>query len=534
MLRVTIRDAFWLVVVALIVSLWAFGGRIAKRFASTRATAAVDSQTTAPQAEAEPRPGGVPSKDSGLTASSDETPKPVRQFGAPMGLVRQIKLSPDGKLLLSCSGGANADGTIRLWDVATGKPIQIFQALSSQVAGIGFTPGGDRALSISNGTIQIWDVASGKDVAKQWVGESPTCLDIAPQAPIAAIGLSSGDVVLWDYAAGIERSRLKGHSQAVTTALFSAGGERLFTTAADHTLRLWNVADGEPIVGKRAPRADVAEQEMKVSQAESELKVARLAREEYLSGTFVEQEKRALWGMSVAQQNLMNAEKGVQAAQRLLDKGIVTKKQVEIAQGTAATARRYLEEWQQELETLRKYTKAKIVQQRDNEIEVAEAKLAEESERLANQRVESGADCFAKVSGNIAGIALSPSNKRIVVVHDGELVVFDAQTGDIRQRLHTGPQNVSCLAFMPGGTNLLAAGDSHVVSQWDVRTGELTAEHRLPDASVSSITITSDGHYFFTASTGDKTSRSAGQSTIRMWRLNEGQARGAKDEGIDR
>jgi len=87
---------------------------------------------------------------------------------------------------------------------------------------------------------------------------------------------------------------------------------------------------------------------------------------------------------------------------------------------------------------------------------------------------------------------------------------------------------------MPGGTNLLAAGDSHVVSQWDVRTGELTAEHRLPDASVSSITITSDGHYFFTASTGDKTSRSAGQSTIRMWRLNEGQARGAKDEGIDR
>src|SRR5262249_33260456 len=163
-----------------------------------------------------------------------------------------------------------------------------------------------------------------------------------------------------------------------------------------------------------------AAQEIKVAQAESELKAARLAREEYLSGTFVEQEKRALWGMSVAQQNLLNAEKGVQAAKRLLEKGVVTNKQVEIAQGTADTARRFLEEWQQELETLRKYTKAKMLRQRDNEIEVAEAKLLEESQRLASQRLESGADCFAKLAGGIGGLAISSDNKRIAVTEKGD------------------------------------------------------------------------------------------------------------------
>jgi hypothetical protein len=527
MLRITLRDAFWLVVVALIVSLWAFGGRIAKRFDSRRAVAISGSPPSTLLGKGGMQSGGESPKSSDVTSASGDARKPVRQFGGPVGPVRQIRLSPNGKLLLSCPGGPSADGIVRLWEVASGKSFQTFSALSSQLAGIGFTPDSDRALSLSMGTIQIWDVATGKELGRQWVGESPSCLDIAPQASIAAIGLSSGDVVIWDYAAGIEKSRLKGHSQAVTAAKFSAAGERLFTAAADHTLRLWNVASGKPIVGKSTPRTEVAAQEMKVAQAESELKAARLAREEYLSGTFVEEEKRALWGTSVAQQNLLTAERGVQAAKRLLDKGVVTSKQVEIAQGTAATARQYLEAWQKELETLRKYTKARVLQQRDNEIEVAEARLLEESDRLASERVESGAECFAKLPGSIGGMSLSSDNKRIAVADGGEVLVFDAQTGDIRQKFDAGAQKVTCLVFAPRGTQLLAAENDHVVSQWDVRTGELVAEHRMPDASISSIVVSSDGRSFFTASADDKAS-------IRMWRLDGREASDTQDVGTDR
>jgi hypothetical protein len=76
--------------------------------------------------------------------------------------VRAVAFTPDGKALAS----AGANGTIRLWDVTTGKELREVATQAEGITGVTFSPDG-RTLKVhhASGEVRVWEVATGKEVA---------------------------------------------------------------------------------------------------------------------------------------------------------------------------------------------------------------------------------------------------------------------------------------------------------------------------------------------------------------------------------
>ena len=70
-------------------------------------------------------------------------------------MVKAVSFSPDGAILVSGS----TDGTVKLWDVATGTNIATLRGHRNSVESVSFSPDGTILASGSfDDTVKLWDV----------------------------------------------------------------------------------------------------------------------------------------------------------------------------------------------------------------------------------------------------------------------------------------------------------------------------------------------------------------------------------------
>lgn len=90
--------------------------------------------------------------------------KEVRRFGGQEGVVANIAMTPDGKLLAA----AGSDATVQLWDVATGTVVGQLVGHRGSVDAVAFTPDGQTLVSGGADTTGlVWDLPNFLEETRQ-------------------------------------------------------------------------------------------------------------------------------------------------------------------------------------------------------------------------------------------------------------------------------------------------------------------------------------------------------------------------------
>jgi WD40 repeat protein/tRNA A-37 threonylcarbamoyl transferase component Bud32 len=107
--------------------------------------------------------------------------------------------------------------------------------------------GGSRlATGGKDGTLTVWDPASGKRIsALKGHQKAIRCLAISPNGQLLASAGLDQALKVWNLATGELIHNLEGHTKAVLSIAFSPDSKRLASAGEDKTIRLWEMLNGK-------------------------------------------------------------------------------------------------------------------------------------------------------------------------------------------------------------------------------------------------------------------------------------------------
>jgi WD40 repeat protein len=206
---------------------------------------------------------------SAVYAWDAETGKLLHEFASMHDHGIRVALSPDGKLLASwgqhlfrAPNDPNRDRSqiLQLWDVASGKERRQLKTDAGVVSGAAFAPDGKTLVTGSGGaSLLFWDIATGKELrrvaGRRGVG---TVLRYSPDGKTLVAGSYDGVLQVWDVATGKRLGQFRPPGTVRGASFdFVRGGKVIGWSATGQSLVLWDAASGKLLTPAGAPDGSV-------------------------------------------------------------------------------------------------------------------------------------------------------------------------------------------------------------------------------------------------------------------------------------
>jgi len=173
------------------------------------------------------------------------TGKEAGVFTGHTGDVRTVAYSGKAKLAATSDirrvvADKRGDGSIRLWNLETGKEVRKLTGHTGGVREVCFAVDGKRLLSVGeDGRLRTWDVETGNQL-KEINSAKALCGAFSPDGKrIVSGGLPDGIVRLWDAETGKELRQYEGPTGLVRSVAFFPDGKRIASASEGGTARIW-------------------------------------------------------------------------------------------------------------------------------------------------------------------------------------------------------------------------------------------------------------------------------------------------------
>ncbi len=136
---------------------------------------------------------------------------------------------------------------VGLYDPATGQSRTTLGGHTDEDAwAVRWSPDGRRlALGYTDGTLRLWDPASGQRLLIRTAHEGwVTCLAWSPDSQQVASGGGDQLIKVWDAATGDDVLRLAGHTANLASLAWSPDGRRIASGGLDGMVKIWCAATG--------------------------------------------------------------------------------------------------------------------------------------------------------------------------------------------------------------------------------------------------------------------------------------------------
>ena len=138
------------------------------------------------------------------------------------------------------------DGSVRLWEVPTGRERAQLLAHQGEVRALTHSPDGDFLLTAGDDReVRLWDLKK-QEVVQRFTGhqEPVTALAISADGKLVATGGGDRKLRLYERDTAKLKSEIPGHGLAIMGVAFSPDGKLVATACADQRLRVFDTATG--------------------------------------------------------------------------------------------------------------------------------------------------------------------------------------------------------------------------------------------------------------------------------------------------
>jgi WD40 repeat protein len=203
-------------------------------------------------------------RETSASTTTTQPPSPSHATPVPQGTVfvtyhghvlpvYAIAWSPDGKRIASASN----DGTVHVWDAATGQRFFRYHGHRGSVNAVAWSPNGSYIASgSSDTTVQVWDaLQTGEGSASLYTyrGHSGNLRTLAWSAENTRIASGGDDktVQVWDAKDGTHHFSYTGHANQIWSVAWSPDNTRIASSSVDRTAQIWSAIQNQPNVTAR-------------------------------------------------------------------------------------------------------------------------------------------------------------------------------------------------------------------------------------------------------------------------------------------